>query len=138
MASTDLQWRGTASLWRQNASRRFRKAISRTPHVGVVRQLSLRTHREFRATLLKAQTLIAVVDDDSDVLQSLWLLLSACGYRIKLFASAEEFLIAAPALNPACLIIDIQLGESSGVELVRTLCKRDVAWPVIFITGSHD
>jgi FixJ family two-component response regulator len=82
--------------------------------------------------------MIAVVDDDLHALQSIELLLSSCGYPSKLFASAEEFLSAAPTLNAACLIVDIQLGNISGLELVRALCEQGFAAPVIFITGSRD
>jgi FixJ family two-component response regulator len=82
--------------------------------------------------------LIAVVDDDLDVLSSLEHLLSSCGYHSKPFASAEEFLNAAPTLKAACLIVDIQLGNISGLELVSALCEQGYASPVIFITGSRD
>jgi len=81
---------------------------------------------------------IVVIDDDLDILHSLELMLSLCGYHPKLFASAEEFLIAAPTLEAACLIVDIQLGEISGLELVRALCAQGLTLPVIFITGSRN
>jgi FixJ family two-component response regulator len=92
----------------------------------------------FKAIPLAKHNVIAVVDDDLRVLEAIGLLLSSCGYQTEQFASPEEFLSAAPTLQPACLIIDIQLGKSSGVELVRSLRERDFAGPVIFITGSHD
>ena len=82
--------------------------------------------------------MIVVVDDDPDILHSLELVLSLCGYQTKLFASAEEFLSAAPTLEAACLVVDIQLGDSSGLELVRALCAQGLALPVIFITGSRN
>jgi len=81
---------------------------------------------------------IAVIDDDVDILHSLELILSLCGYHSKLFASAEEFFSAVPTLEVACLIVDIQLGDISGVELVRALYAQGCEVPVIFITGSRD
>ena len=87
---------------------------------------------------MSEQKVIVVVDDDLDILHSLELVLSLCGYHIELFASAEEFLRAAPTLEAACLVVDIQLGDSSGLELVRALCAQGCAVPVIFITGSQD
>jgi FixJ family two-component response regulator len=84
------------------------------------------------------QELIAVIDDDPDILQSLELLLSCDGYDTKLFASAEEFLCVVPIPEAACLIVDIQLGGISGLELVRALCSQGSTLPVIFITGSRD
>ena len=82
--------------------------------------------------------MIVVIDDDLEILHSLELMLSLCGYHTKLFASAEEFLSAAPTLEAACLVVDIHLGEISGLELVRALCAQGFAVPVIFITGSRD
>jgi len=87
---------------------------------------------------LAEQKLFVVVDDDPDILQSLELLLSGCGYHTKLFALAAEFLSAAPTLEAACLVVDIQLGEISGLELVRALYAQGCELPVIFVTGSHD
>ena len=87
---------------------------------------------------MSEQNVIVVVDDDPDILHSLELVLSLCGYHVELFASAEEFLRAAPTLEAACLVVDIQLGEISGVELIRALCAEGFEVPVIFITGSHD
>jgi FixJ family two-component response regulator len=87
---------------------------------------------------LAEQKVIAVVDDDPDILDSLELVLSLCGYQTKLFASAEEFHSAAPTLEAVCLVVDIQLGDISGVELVRALCAEGFALPVIFITGSRN
>jgi FixJ family two-component response regulator len=87
---------------------------------------------------LAEQKPIAVVDDDPDILESMELLLSGCGYETKLFASAEEVLCVVPTLEVACLIVDIQLGGISGLELVRALCAAGFTLPVIFITGSQD
>jgi FixJ family two-component response regulator len=87
---------------------------------------------------LAEQKVIVVIDDDLGILESLELVLSSCGHHTELFASAEEFLSAAPTLEAACLVVDIQLGDISGVELVRTLCAQGFALPVIFITGSPD
>jgi FixJ family two-component response regulator len=95
--------------------------------------------KSIRGTVFLAeQTVIAVIDDDLGILASVELVLSSCGYHTELFASAEEFISAAPTLEAACLVVDIQLGEISGVELIRALCLEGFAVPVIFITGSHD
>ena len=84
------------------------------------------------------QKIVVVIDDDPDLLDSLELILSLSGYHTKLFASGTAFLFAAPTLEASCLIVDIQLGDISGLELVRALCAEGLTLPVIFITGSQD
>jgi FixJ family two-component response regulator len=81
---------------------------------------------------------IAIIDDDPDVLGGLNLLLSSCGYRPALFSSAEESLGAAATSDAACLVVDIQLGGISGVELGRQLSAKGFTFPTIFMTGSRD
>jgi FixJ family two-component response regulator len=81
---------------------------------------------------------IAVVDDDPDVRQAMKIVLSAFGYPAELFASAEEFIDAAMTTEAACLLVDIQLGGISGVELGRHLSTIGFDFPIIFMTGSPD
>jgi FixJ family two-component response regulator len=87
---------------------------------------------------LAKQKVIAVIDDDLGILESLELMLLSCGYHAEMFVSADDFLNAAPTLQAQCLIVDLQLGDVSGMELVRALCAQGFTLPVIFITGSHD
>lgn len=84
------------------------------------------------------QNVIAVVDDDPDMRTAMEHVLSVLGYQTELFGSAEEFIHAAPTTQAACLIVDIQLGDISGVELKHHLAKTGFNFPVIFMTGSND
>ena len=89
--------------------------------------------------LMQENTLaIAVVDDEPGVRKALARLLSAFGYRAESFASAEEFLSAAPTSKATCLIVDFNLGDVSGLELARRLSKAGFDFPIIFVTGSAD
>jgi FixJ family two-component response regulator len=81
---------------------------------------------------------IAIVDDDPGVRKSLTRLLSTLGYRTEAFGSAEEFLLAAPIAKRACIVVDINLGETSGLDLLRQLSARGIIFPVIFISGVDD
>ena len=81
---------------------------------------------------------IAVVDDDPGVRKALERLLSASGYRAESFASAEEFLSAAPTSRATCLIVDFNLLDVSGLELARRLSTAGFDFPIIFVTGSAD
>jgi len=67
------------------------------------------------------RAVIAIVNDDPGVRKSLARLLSVFGYRLELFASAEEFQSAAPTSKAACLMVDFNLGDMSGPELARWL-----------------
>jgi FixJ family two-component response regulator len=84
------------------------------------------------------QHIIAVVDDDPGVRKSLARLLSVFGYRVEPFASAEEFLSAAPTSKATCLVVDFNLGDVSGLELARRLSAAGFEFPIIFMTGSAD
>jgi FixJ family two-component response regulator len=79
--------------------------------------------------------LIAVVDDDPSVRQSLNRLIRSASLEARVFASAEEFLDSAESRKPDCLILDVQLPGMSGPELHRHLLARPYHVPVIFITA---
>ena len=79
-----------------------------------------------------------VVDDDPLMRQALVGLLSALGYRTELYASAAEFLAAAATTEAACLMLDIQLGDMSGIDLARKLAASGFNFPILFMTGSTD
>jgi FixJ family two-component response regulator len=80
---------------------------------------------------------VAVVDDDPSTLRSIERLLGAYGYAARVYGSAESFLDdACPAA--ACLVLDIDLGGKSGIELRQELTASGRDTPVIFITGTDD
>lgn len=81
---------------------------------------------------------IAVIDDDPGVRSALGRLLSAIGYPTETFGSAGEFLRAAPISDVACIVVDVGLGNTSGLELVRELSVSGLGFPVIFITSAED
>ena len=65
-------------------------------------------------------------------------LLSAFGYVIYTFNSAEAFLGVAATSKAKCLVVDIQLGDISGVELARQLADAGFKFPIIFMTALDD
>lgn len=82
--------------------------------------------------------IVFVVDDDPAVRQALESLLRSAGLTAQSFASAREFLDSAPTDAPACVVLDVNLPGTSGLDLQRELTGRDPALPVIFITGYGD
>jgi FixJ family two-component response regulator len=84
------------------------------------------------------QNIIAVIDDDPEMRASLDTLLSAYGYDVETFDSAETFLARASTCRAFCLIVDFHLGDITGVELARQLAADGFKFPIIFMTGHHD
>jgi FixJ family two-component response regulator len=78
---------------------------------------------------------IAVVDDNPGLLQGLSRLLSAHGFVVRTFASAEEFLDDVAGGEADCVLLDIHLGGQSGIALHRKLIASGRDLPVIFMTG---
>ncbi|MBV8586948.1 MAG: response regulator transcription factor, partial [Verrucomicrobia bacterium] len=85
-----------------------------------------------------AKPVVFVVDDDQSVRDAVSSLLRAAGFRVSLFASAEEFLRVPEPTAPGCLILDVQLPELSGLALQRKLAILKNEIPIIFITGHGD
>src|SRR5882724_7661169 len=84
------------------------------------------------------RSLIAVVDDDESVRESLPDLLGECGYTARAFASAEEFLAWEELGQVGCLILDIAMPGMSGPELQLELRRRRHRIPIVFITAHED
>ncbi|MDH2342917.1 response regulator [Bradyrhizobium sp. SSUT18] len=78
---------------------------------------------------------IAVVDDNRSMLQGLTRLLSAHGFCVRTFASAESFLEAYPECEADCLLLDVHLGGISGIDLQRQLISSGRELPVIMMTA---
>jgi FixJ family two-component response regulator len=82
--------------------------------------------------------LMAIVDDDDALRNSLDNLLRSVGFRVQGFASAEAFLQANHAPETACLILDVRLPGMNGLELQRQLVAAHWGMPIIFVTAYAD
>jgi two-component system, LuxR family, response regulator FixJ len=80
--------------------------------------------------------LVAVIDDDDAVRESLRFLLEISGYSVLTYASAAEFLREAPVAELACLVVDQHMPDQTGLQLVSRLRGQAVTVPVALITGS--
>jgi FixJ family two-component response regulator len=81
---------------------------------------------------------IYVVDDDEAVLLSVQAMLSQHGYLCRCYLTAEEFLRDAPRDQPGCVITDLQMPETSGVELQQRLLADESPLSVVVVTGVAD
>ncbi|MBI5131051.1 MAG: response regulator transcription factor [Rhodopseudomonas palustris] len=82
--------------------------------------------------------LIVVVDDDAGVREALAGLFRSIGNRVVSFESAQHLLAAGVPAEANCLILDVRLPGTSGLDLQDMLAKLDVRIPVIFMTGYGD
>lgn len=80
--------------------------------------------------------LVAVVDDDRRVLESLENLLASAGHAVHLFASADALLESGILAEVDCLISDIDLPRIDGFELLRLAHAARPELPVILVTGQ--
>ena len=78
---------------------------------------------------------IAVIDDNPSMLKGLDRLVSAHGFRVQTFTSAELFLERFAECKADCLLLDIHLGGISGIDLQRRLTSSGTDLPVIFMTA---
>lgn len=82
--------------------------------------------------------LVAVVDDDESVRESVPDLLRELGFAAAAFASAEEFLASDHLGQTRCLVLDVNMPGMSGPELQEELTVRGHAVPIVFITAQQD
>jgi FixJ family two-component response regulator len=84
------------------------------------------------------RNVVAIIDDNLGILGALSRLLSALGYDTELYASAKEFVDAAMMTEAICFIVDIQLGESSGIEIAQHLVNAGFTIPIIFMSADDN
>jgi FixJ family two-component response regulator len=82
--------------------------------------------------------IVFVVDDDPLVRDSVEDLLGSAGFPAQTFGSATKFIRAKRPDAPACLILDIELPDLSGLDLQTDLAKSGTEVPIIFLTGHGD
>jgi FixJ family two-component response regulator len=84
------------------------------------------------------QPVIFVVDDDASAREGIEDLLQSVGLRVMTFRSPQEFLEGARPDAPGCIVLDVRLPGTSGLEFQKVLIDAGVHFPVIFITGHGD
>jgi len=87
---------------------------------------------------ISAASFVHVVDDDVEVRESLADLLRSVNYGVCLYGSAAEFLNVELPDVPTCMVLDVRLPGTSGLELQEYLKSIDVRLPVILMTGFGD
>jgi FixJ family two-component response regulator len=81
---------------------------------------------------------VYVVDDDADVLGSLRFLLETDGFSVRTFRNGPALLNAVRSTGVDCFVIDYRMPDMNGIDLAGRLRNRDIAAPIILITGYPD
>ena len=143
-------------LERDQRQRGRRDRVDRQPRIVRANHMTNSSHREnenvhkwgqddtsgrvcFREKLkVPVSNFVHVVDDDKTVLDSLGDLLRSMDYRVTLHGSVAEFLDAELPDAPSCLLLDVRLPRTSGLEFQDYLARNDIRLPIILMTGYGD
>ena len=86
----------------------------------------------------ESHLLVAAVDDDRRVRESVQSVLESAGYDAVTFESAEAFLESGYLSRVTCVIADVRLPGMDGTELQRQIRRQRLQLPIIFITAHDD
>ena len=81
---------------------------------------------------------IAIVDDDESVRRALVRLLAGCSFNVRTFPSGVEFLESLKGTTPDCLILDLQMPDMTGLEVLHQLAGAGFSFPVIVVTAQDE
>jgi len=82
--------------------------------------------------------LVVVIEDDPASQKTLGRVLRAGGYEAAIYSSAEAYLASPPQSHPIGLLLDINLGGMSGLDVQRRLRDQGSTLPIIIITAFDD
>jgi FixJ family two-component response regulator len=97
--------------------------------------MTKRPKRAFAISNTDDRPLVAVVDDDESVRESLPDLLKQFGFVTKAFGSAREFLSSGDLSEFHCLLLDVSMPSMSGPELQHALVSQGRRIPIVFLTA---
>jgi FixJ family two-component response regulator len=83
-------------------------------------------------------SIVYVIDDDFYVRESIEDLLRSVGHEVRSYGSVEAFLDDHRIDLPTCLVLDVRLPETSGLEFQRLQESIGIRFPIVFITGHGD
>ena len=85
---------------------------------------------------MSEQPIVCIIDDDDAVRDSIRMVLECHGYPVRTYASATVFLRDGPLDGSGCLLIDVNMPDMNGLELLDELRRRGVTIPAIVMTGG--
>jgi FixJ family two-component response regulator len=79
-----------------------------------------------------------IIDDDIDMRAVLARVVRMAALEAESYDSAESFLRRGRLSGIACLLLDVDLGGMTGIELLAFLAERNAVFPVFLLSGAHD
>jgi two-component system response regulator FixJ len=83
-----------------------------------------------------SKPIVYVIDDDAAVRDSFHVLFESHGIEVRCYASHEAFLVAAPPLENSCLIVDVNMPELDGIDLLGRLLRDGRMTVTFLMTGG--
>jgi two-component system, LuxR family, response regulator FixJ len=87
---------------------------------------------------MTTKRMIHLVDDEEAIRQSTGFMLRAAGFDVTTYASGDEFLEAVGSTAPGCVLLDIRMPGTDGLEVQRLMVERGIDLPVVVLTGHGD
>jgi FixJ family two-component response regulator len=84
------------------------------------------------------QPVVFIIDDDAAVREAVEDLLRSVDLAVRAFRSTQDFMRSQRPDAPGCLVLDVRLPGSSGLEFQRELARSGIHLPIIFLTGHAD
>lgn len=113
-------------------------AAESTGDVASAKPTAMETESQSALLLAAAGPIVCVVDDDASVRESLVRLLESAGMRAASYASAQAFLQRGSGADIACILLDVQMPEMTGLELQEQLLSAGAPPSIVFLTAAGD
>jgi two-component system response regulator FixJ len=81
---------------------------------------------------------IFLIDDQQSVRYALGEMLNVFGFTVETYESADAFLLSLERARPGCVVADVRMPGTDGIELARELARRRISLPVVLISGHAD
>jgi FixJ family two-component response regulator len=88
-----------------------------------------------RSTAERTRPVVHIVEDDRSARNATARFLQAAGYAVRTYGTAADFLAAAPARSTGCVVLDLQLPGTSGLDVQRLLAETEDSLPIVFLSG---
>ena len=87
---------------------------------------------------MEFEPIIQIIDDEADVREVIARLVNSVGLTSRAYASAVDFLADYDGHRPGCIVLDLRMPRMSGMEALANFKERNVALPVIMLSGYGD